>query len=88
MQPYGTPEPIVKDQSKIPATKLADTYLYDIPTKAGDEITLVGGTTGIVVVPNAVHNIPGDKFVYNLNGQRVDDSYHGIVVEKGRKYVK
>ena len=88
MQPYGTPEPIVKDQSKIPATKLADTYLYDIPTQAGDEITLVGGTTGIVSVANTVDTAVSDNALYNLNGQRVGDDYHGIVVTKGKKYVK
>ena len=73
--------------SKIPDTKLPDTYLYDIPTKAGDEITLMGGTTGITVVQNKVDNEATDNSVYNLSGQRVGDSYHGIVVKKGVKYV-
>lgn len=50
MQPYGMPEPIVKDASKIPATTLPDTYLYDIPTNAGEEITLVGGLATSVPV--------------------------------------
>lgn len=50
MQPYGMPEPIVKDASKISATTLPDTYLYDIPTNAGEEITLVGDLAAIVPV--------------------------------------
>ena len=40
MQPYGMPEPIVKDWSKIPATVLPVTYLYDIPTSAGEVVNL------------------------------------------------
>ena len=48
MQPYNMPAPIVKDMSKIPATNLEETQLYDIPTVAGEEITLVAnGVTGI-----------------------------------------
>lgn len=41
MQPYRMPAPIVKDKSKIPATFLQETVLYDIPTEAGQEIELV-----------------------------------------------
>ena len=41
MQPYRMPAPIVKDKSKIPATFLPETVLYDIPTEAGQEIVLV-----------------------------------------------
>lgn len=41
LQPYGMSEPVVKDKSKIPATTLPETTLYDIPTTAGQEIQLV-----------------------------------------------
>lgn len=41
MQPYDMPAPVVKDWSKIPATTLPDTYLYDIPTEKGQVIELV-----------------------------------------------
>lgn len=41
MQPYRMPAPIVKDKSKIPATFLPETVLYDIPTEVGQEIELV-----------------------------------------------
>ena len=87
MQPYGMPDPIVKDQSKIPATKLADTYLYDIPTEAGQEITLVSETSWIKNV-SAAGELPINNNAYNLGGQLVSDSYHGIVVLKGKKYIK
>lgn len=40
MQPYVMPDPIVADESKIPATSLPTTYLYDIPTTAGETIEL------------------------------------------------
>lgn len=88
MQPYDTPEPIVKDMSKIPATVLPDTYLYDIPTQAGEEITLIGGTTGIIPVSNTIDRISSDEHIYNLNGQQVGNNYHGIIVAKGKKYQK
>lgn len=88
MQPYGTPEPIVKDMSKIPATHLAETYLYDIPTQAGDEITLVNSVTGIVNVAATKSCSESDTTLYNLSGQRVSDSYHGIIIKGGKKYVK
>ena len=88
MQPYGMPEPIVKDAGKIPATTLPDTYLYDISTQAGEEITLVGGIAGIVPVSVASCEFVNDDAVYNLNGQRVGEGYHGVVVVKGKKYVK
>ena len=51
-------------------------YLYEYNEK---------GTTGINhVIENSVsdENAP----VYNLAGQRVDKSYKGIVIKKGKKY--
>ena len=89
MQPYGMPDPIVKDMSKIPATKLEDTWLYDIPTAAGEEISLIGeGIDGITAAPHKDTVRHDSSAIYNLNGQRVDASYHGIVVSKGKKYIK
>ena len=89
MQPYGTPDPIVKDKSKIPSTTLAKTYLYDIPTTAGEEITLVGAdATGIETVENAAAQAAVNDNYYNVSGQRVNESYHGIVLHNGKKYVK
>lgn len=86
MQPYCMPDPIVKDKSKIPATRLEDTYLYDIPTQAGEEITLVSCTTGIANVSALQPCSDSSHVRYNLGGQRVGNSYHGIVVKGGNKY--
>ena len=88
MQPYCTPDPIVKDESKIPATLLEDTYLYDIPTQAGEEITLVSCTTGIVNVSAQQPSSDSSHVRYNLGGQRVGKGYHGIVVKGGNKYMQ
>lgn len=87
MQPYGMPDPIVKDKSKIPATKLADTYLYDIPTTAGEEITR--GFHNRYRKCDWKSGIQQPAVVmYNLSGQRVAGNYHGIAVAKGKKFVK
>ena len=88
MQEYNMPEPIVKDASKIPATVLPTTYLYDIPTTAGQEIELIdkAETTAIETItpsPNTHHLSP---FTYNLAGQRVSNSYKGLVIVNGKKF--
>ena len=41
MQPYHMSKPLVKDRTKIPETLLPETTLYDIPTRAGEEIVLI-----------------------------------------------
>lgn len=90
MQPYLMPDPIVADPSKIPATKLPDTYLYDIPTTAGQEIELIDldGTTAIQEVLSAEQQRPTTDVAYALDGRRVSNSYKGLVVVGGRKYVR
>jgi hypothetical protein len=87
MQPYKMPDPIVADSSKIPATALPDTWLYDIPTVAGQEIELVSqdASTGIVEVGSTKVQAHGE--CYSLAGVRVNEHYRGIVVRDGRKYV-
>lgn len=90
MQPYLMPDPIVADPSKIPATKLPETYLYDIPTTVGQEIELIdlGGTTAIQEVLSAEQQRPTTDVAYALDGRRVSNSYKGLVVVGGRKYVR
>lgn len=44
-----------------------------------------GGTTGIDNVENVKAN---DGKMYNLRGQRVDESYKGIVIVNGKKFLK
>ena len=90
MQPYLMPDPIVADPSKIPATKLPETYLYDIPTTVGQEIELIDldGTTAIQEVLSAEQQRPTTDVAYALDGRRVSNSYKGLVVVGGRKYVR
>lgn len=85
MQPYGMPEPKVKDRSKIPATVLPVTYLYDIPTTAGEVVNLVDVTTGVKTTQLVGTEKGG---AYNVNGIPVSDNFHGIVVQNGKKVMK
>ena len=89
MQPYVMPDPIVADASKIPATKLPTTYVYDIATSAGQEIELVdqSGETAIQTVSTAVQQ-QAALVCYALDGCRVNNAYKGIVIINGRKYVQ
>lgn len=58
-------------------------YLTNI--MAHNDASVLGGAgVGNVVVENA----PADDAVYNLFCQRVDKSYKGIVVSKGRKFIQ
>lgn len=86
-QPYNMPKPIVADMSKIPDTKLPTTYLYDIPTKAGEEIVLTDGVASKVAEVVAKGVREGNADLYNVMGMRVPDTYKGLVVANGQKYV-
>lgn len=90
MQPYIMPEPVVADKSKIPETHLAMTYLYDIPTVAGQEIELVDQST-----PTALYRLTSNgadtsahAVAYAVDGARVPASYKGVVVVKGHKHIR
>ena len=93
-QPYGMPAPVVKNQSKIPTTVLPTTFVYDIPTTAGEEITLVPIADGIeqlkadTTAGNGSVDSAADGATYNLAGQRVGDDYHGIAIMGSQKKVK
>ncbi len=90
-QPYVMPDPIVVNASKIPETKLPASYVYDIPTVAGQEIELVdiSSVTGVEPVQLRAHaDAECGGTAYSTSGMRVDDSYHGIVITKGGKYVR
>ena len=90
MQPYVMPDPIVKDRSKIPATTLPATYLYDIPTTVGQELELIdeNDITAIQTILRKEQTFQGSSCAYALDGRRVNDSYRGITIVNGRKYVK
>ena len=44
--------------------------------------------TGIETVENAAAQAAVNDNYYNVSGQRVNESYHGIVLHNGKKYVK
>ncbi len=86
-KPYGMPDPIVADKNKIPETHLPSTYLYDIPTQAGETIELTQATS---FIENITDNRPGPKGkqeYYNIYGQKVNKDYKGIVIGKGQKFI-
>ena len=84
-QQYDMPAPIVKDRSKIPATTLPVTYLYDIPTTAGQEVELIHANATSVAIPKAEKAQDGDSARYNTAGMRVKEGYKGIVIAQNRK---
>ncbi len=90
MQEYNMPDPIVKDASKIPATVLPTTWLYDIPTTAGQEIELIDNdeTTAIQDIPSAEQKCPTEAVAYTIDGRRASSSYRGLVIVNGKKFVQ
>lgn len=50
-------------------------------------IHFTGEATGITLFPAESTHSAGNA-LYNLSGQRVNDTYHGIIVRNGRKYAK
>lgn len=83
--PYVMPAPIVADRSKIPATQLAQTWVYDIPTIPGEEISLIASECTALGETSAEYS--GEKVeLYDVQGIKVNENYHGIVVtSKGDK---
>lgn len=89
VQPYEMPDPIVADSAKIPSTGLPQTHLYDIPTTAGQEIELIdiNAITGIGSAAYHDHR-SANGAAYSTGGMRVNDSYHGITITRGGKYIR
>lgn len=90
MQPYDMPDPIVKDMSRIPDTVLPETFLYDIPTVAGEEIELISSdATGIEsITSTALESSSSNAPLYNIAGQQVSRSYKGVVICNGKKFIQ
>ena len=68
---------------KIPDTVLPQTYLYDIPTEAGQEVTLVRSDSSVEEVWAGEDAEESD--CYNILGQKVRKDYPGLVIQKGSK---
>lgn len=90
MQTYQMPDPIVKDTKVISNTTLPTTYVYDIPTTAGQEIELVdmASATGIKNLVNQDQRSFRSSVAYSMDGLRVSDSYKGLVIIDGCKYLR
>ena len=91
MQAYRVAEPIVVNMSKIPDTILPTTYLYDVPTVAGQEVELVDAdsvTAISVVAADGGKSTCGNDARYTTDGRKVDAQYRGVVVQSGRKSIK
>ena len=90
MQPYVMPDPIVVNPSKIPATSLPTTYLYDIPTTAGQEIELIDRdeTSAIITIQQPDQLFSGSPIVYAVDGRQVSDNYRGLVIVNGQKFFR
>ncbi len=60
-------------------------YIYIKDASAAKSVYAIGGTT--TNINNALINNAQRGIRYNLNGQRVCDSYKGVVIENGKKFV-
>ena len=60
-------------------------YIYIKDASAAKSVYAIGGTT--TNINNALINNAQRGIRYNLNGQRVCDSYKGVVIENGKKLV-
>ena len=89
------PAPKVKDVTKIPATNLPVTYLYDIPTSAGQTINLVSKNVTAInkVSSQGISDLDQNmklkgKNLCNAIGQRVTDAFNGVIISNGQKFIK
>ncbi len=88
-QPYVMPSAIVVNQAKIPSTSLPTTYLYDIPTDAGQTIELVSTDTPTAVkAVSASDGKAAAEALYTSSGCRTDNSHRGLTVRSGRKFIR
>lgn len=88
MQPYDMPDAIVADESKIPETMLPTTYLYDIPTTAGEVIELVSQDATSAIAHVARTQTESAAPAYTIDGMRAASNYKGIVIKGGSKFVR
>ena len=88
MQPYDMPDAIVADESKIPETILPTTYLYDIPTTAGEVIELVSQDATSAIALVARTQTESAAPAYTIDGMRAANNYKGIVIKGGSKFVR
>ena len=65
---------------------------YELLPLLGNRVTVefleAEETTGISLTPSPSPKGEGSGYTYNLNGQRVDAGYKGIIIQNGRKVYK
>lgn len=55
------------------------------PSTEEMNMTATKVSTGIETVQSSMFKVGSD--IYNLNGQRVNDVYHGVIIRNGKKYI-
>lgn len=81
------PTHIIFDSNKSPQTKNLDFENGAYYNASSEKVEVVSQTTGVQLHPVAGES-SAKAMIYNLQGQRVDANYHGVVVCNGRKYVQ
>lgn len=75
----------------LPSSETGRMAQFTITSEYGAKSQVVtviqGDVTGITTIDNKAENT-GNGAVYNLAGQRVNDSYTGVVIENGKKVIK
>lgn len=77
----------IKNGEEIPAQKAFLTISKTEAASAQEFSLFFDETTGINLNVNDNLNIDGNAAMYNLAGQKVSNSYKGIVIVNGKKYV-
>jgi len=68
--------------------KAGKAYLKLEAALGRDFLEIGGETTGISAMLNDKGEIINDKFIYNLNGQRISQPMKGLYIKNGKKVVK
>lgn len=88
MQEYNMPQPIIVDKSKIPATRLPETYLYDIPTAEGEEIELIKQKPNDITIVSPEATEHAHSYAYTVDGRPIKGNHKGITINPGHKFIK
>ena len=81
------PTGIIFNSNKNPQTKDLGFENGAYYNASSEKVEVVSQTTGVQLHPIAKTQ-SAHAMIYNLQGQRVDANYHGVVVCNGRKYVQ
>ena len=66
--------------------KAHQAYMRVTSTQANEAGYVIGETTGITSI--AADGTDSTAPMYNLAGQRVNDSFRGVVIQNGKKTIK